>query len=95
MNTTRLKGDDSEMLPEGAIFNNPARQCGVEAGRTDNGVAEARALKNRQSLRNYSSLISMLFSIKNARYSSSKPTILWFFLISYIIHYHLLISSII
>ena len=76
MNTTRLKGDDSEMLPEGAIFNNPARQCGVEAGRTDNGMSETCALKNRQSLRKYSSLISMPFSIKNARYSSSKPTIL-------------------
>ena len=45
MNTTRLKGGISEMLPEGAIFNNPARQCGVEAGRTNHGVAEARALK--------------------------------------------------
>ena len=45
MNPTRSKGGISEMLPEGAIFNNPARQCGVEAGRTINGVAEARALK--------------------------------------------------
>ena len=65
MNTTRLKGDDSEMLPEGAIFNTPARQCGVEAGRTDNGVPEARVLKNHQSLRKYSSLMVIPFSIKN------------------------------
>ena len=47
MSTTRLKVDISEMLPEGANLNNPARQCGVEAGRTDNGVAEARALHNQ------------------------------------------------
>ena len=36
-----------------------------KAGRTDHGVREARALKNRQSLRKYASLNSMPFSIKN------------------------------
>ena len=42
MNTTRSKGNIFEMLPEGANLNNPARQCGVETGRIDNGVRHAR-----------------------------------------------------
>lgn len=33
------------MRPKGAIFNNPTCNV-VEAGRTDNGVPEARALKS-------------------------------------------------
>ena len=36
-----------------------------QAGRTAHRAREARALKNRQSLRKYASLNSMPFSIKN------------------------------
>ena len=35
-------------------------QCGVEAGRTDNGVPEARALKNYKSFRKNSSLVAIV-----------------------------------
>lgn len=38
-------------------------QCGVEAGRTDNGVPEARALKKHQSFRKYSSLVVFVENI--------------------------------
>ncbi len=50
-------------------------QCGVEAGRTDNGVPEARVLKNHQSLRKYSSLMVMWKIFPHTIFHDNKNTI--------------------
>lgn len=50
-------------------------QCGVEAGRTDNGVPEARVLNNHQSLRKCSSLMVMWKIFLHTIFYDNKNTI--------------------